>query len=102
MQFSGVICQATFEHLLDPVAVLRKLVGVLEDGGHLFLHTHTPLFPYHEWPSDYVRFFPDWFRDVGQLIPEAEVIEIYCGQGHAFAAYRKRESAAAQASDNTP
>jgi SAM-dependent methyltransferase len=90
MQFGSVICQATLEHLLDPVGVLRKLAALLADDGHLYLHTHTPLFPYHGWPKDYLRFFPEWFRDVSLLIPEIEVIELCCVAGHAIAAYRRR------------
>jgi SAM-dependent methyltransferase len=89
-QFGSVVCQATVEHLLDPVGVLRKLTALLAHGGHLYLHTHTPLFPYHGWPKDYLRFFPEWFQDVGLLIPEIEAVEVYCVAGHAFAAYRKR------------
>ncbi len=90
MQFNSVICQATLEHLLDPVGVLKKLAMLLVNGGHIYLHTHTPLFPYHGWPKDYLRFFPEWFRDVSLLIPDIEAVEVYCLAGHAFAAYRKR------------
>jgi SAM-dependent methyltransferase len=97
-QFGSVVCQATLEHLVDPVGVLRKLIGLLADGGHLYMHTHTPLFPYHGWPKDYSRFFPEWFRDIGLVIPEIEVIEVYCKAGHAFAAYRKRVVSAVQRS----
>lgn len=92
--FDSVICQATMEHLLDPVGVLRKIAALLANGGHLYLHTHTPLYAYHACPRDYLRYFPDWFRDVGLVIPEIEVIEVYCAAGHAFAAYRKRVAAA--------
>lgn len=92
-KFGSVICQATVEHILDPVGVLRKLVAVLGDGGYLYLHTHSPLFPYHACPKDYLRFFPEWFRDVSLLIPEMEAIELYCAKGHTFAAYRKRSPA---------
>jgi SAM-dependent methyltransferase len=92
-QFGSVICQATLEHILDPVGVLRKLVELLADGGHLYLHTHTPLFPYHPWPRDYLRFFPDWFRDLSLVIPEIHAIEVYYAKGHAFATYHKRRAA---------
>jgi SAM-dependent methyltransferase len=89
-RFDSIVTQATMEHLLDPMGVLRKLGSLLRPGGHLYVHTHTPLFPYHGWPRDYVRFFPDWFRDVGLVIPEVELVELHCAAGHAFAAYRKR------------
>jgi len=90
MQFGSVICQATMEHLMDPVGVLRKFATLLVDGGHLYLHTHTPLYAYHASPRDYLRYFPDWFRDIGLVILEIEVVEVYCMAGHAFAVYRKR------------
>jgi SAM-dependent methyltransferase len=72
--FDRVVFLATMEHLVDPAGVLRKLVGLLADGGKLYLHTLTPLFPYHGWPKDFLRFFPDWFRDIGFVIPEIEVV----------------------------
>lgn len=87
--FDSVICQATLEHLLDPVGVLKRLADLLVEGGRLYLHTHTPLFPYHAWPKDYVRFHKDWFHDVGLVVSALEPIEIHCAKGHAFAAYRR-------------
>lgn len=90
LRFGSVVCQATFEHLMDPVGVLRKLAGLVAEGGYVYLHTHTPLYGYHGWPRDYLRYFPDWFRDVPQVIPEIELVELFCVEGHAFAAYRLR------------
>ena len=77
------------EHLMDPVGVVRKLIELLELGGHLYMHTLTPLYPYHNWPSDYLRYFPDWFRDLSKVLPNIELIELYCIEGHVFSAYRK-------------
>ena len=88
-KYGSIICQATLEHLMDPVGVLGRLVALLEEDGHLYLHTHTPLYPYHAWPRDYLRYFPDWFVDIGMLIPGVKAIEVYCTGGHAFAAYKK-------------
>lgn len=88
--FGSIVCQATMEHLMDPVGVVRKFVEILEEGGHLYLHTHTPMYQYHPWPADYLRYFPDWFRDLQMCIPEIQLIELYCVEGHVFAAYRKR------------
>lgn len=96
--FGSVVCQATFEHLMDPVGVMRKLATLLGDGSHLYLHTHTPLYPYHGWPKDYLRYFPDWFLDLGSVVPDLEVVEMYCARGHGFAAYRKRPVSAVQRS----
>ena len=47
------------------------------------------MYPYHNWPCDYLRYFPDWFRDVEQIIPNLKLVELYCKEGHAFAAYKK-------------
>jgi hypothetical protein len=88
--FGSVLCQATLEHLIDPVGVLRKLSSIVASAGHIYIHTHTPLYPYHGWPRDYLRYFPDWFMDVPLVIPELDVVEVYCVAGHAFAAYRRR------------
>lgn len=87
--FGSVVSQATMEHLMDPVGVVRKWIELLEVGGHLYMHTHTPMYPYHSWPSDYLRYFPDWFRDLSMVVPNIEIIELYCKEGHAFSAYRK-------------
>jgi hypothetical protein len=87
--FNSVISQATMEHLMDPVGVVRKLKDLLIEGGFIYLHTHTPLYPYHGWPRDYVRYFPDWFRDLPQILKELELVELYCKEGHVFAAYKK-------------
>ena len=88
-RFGSVLCQATMEHLMDPVGVVRKLAELIEKDGHIYMHTHTPLYPYHSWPRDYLRYFPDWFRDIGFVIPDLELIELYCKEGHVFAAYKK-------------
>ena len=49
--FGSVVCQATLEHLLDPVGVLRKFADLTDAGGHVFIHTHTPLYAYHGMPE---------------------------------------------------
>ena len=89
LSFGSILCQATFEHLMDPIGVTKKFSELLENGGFLYLHTHTPMYPYHNWPSDYLRYFPDWFRDIEQIIPNLKLVELYCKEGHAFAAYKK-------------
>jgi SAM-dependent methyltransferase len=88
--FSSVICQATLEHVLDPVQALRNLAGVLHPGGMLYVQTHTSAYPYHGYPRDHLRYFPDWFQDVGDLLGTLSLVELLCVDGHAFAAYRRR------------
>jgi len=42
---NSILCQATIEHVMDPVGVFRKFASILAGGGFLYFHTHTPLFP---------------------------------------------------------
>jgi SAM-dependent methyltransferase len=88
--FSSIICQATLEHIHDPIGVLRRLVALLGPTGYLYIHTHTPGFQYHPFPRDYLRFYPDWFQDMSLTIPVAEVVEIHCAGGYAFCLLRKK------------
>ena len=88
--FSSIICQATLEHVHDPIGVLRRLVALLGPSGYLYIHTQTPGFQYHPFPRDYLRFYPDWFQDISLTIPAVEVVEIHCACGHAFCLIRKK------------
>lgn len=90
--FNSVVCQATLEHVIDPMQVLRNLAAILNKDGHLFLQTHTPGFKYHPYPRDYLRYQPDWFEDVSKHIPHLSLIELLCVDGHAFAVYKRSES----------
>jgi len=87
IKYDSVICQATFEHLIDPVGVLKKIAAVCKPGAYIYLHTHTPYYPKHNWPSDYLRYYPEWFFDVCELIPNLEILEVYSELGHVFALY---------------
>ena len=89
-KFNSIICQATFEHLMDPVAVLKKLADLLSKDGYLYMHTHTPLYPYHACPRDYIRFNHDWFVDVPQIVTTLDLEEMHAEAGHIFACYRKK------------
>lgn len=89
IQVDSIVCQATFEHLMDPVGVVKRFLQILTPNGMIYLHTHTPLFPYHPFPKDYLRFNPEWFQDLSQIIAGLEVLEVICIYNHAFAAYRK-------------
>lgn len=87
-KFDSIICQATFEHLMDPVGVLKKMAALSKNESHIFLHTHTPYYPKHNWPSDYLRYYPEWFKDVTTLINELDLMELYSEKGHVFALYK--------------
>jgi len=88
--FSSSICQATLEHVHDPIGVLRRLVALLGPNGYLYIHTHTPGYQYHPFPRDYLRFYPVWFQDIPLTIPAVEVVEIHCAGGHALCLIRKK------------
>jgi hypothetical protein len=78
------------EHIHDPVGVLRRLVDLLEHMGYLYIHTHNPGFQYHSFPRDYLRYYPDWFQDIPLTVPDVEVVEILCVDGHAFCVLAKK------------
>jgi hypothetical protein len=88
-KIDAIICQATYEHLLDPMGVLERLAGLLTNGGMLYIHTHTPLYPYHACPRDYLRFHPDWFFDATQIVTSLYLQELHAESGHIFACYKK-------------
>src|SRR5260221_45211 len=67
-KFDLIICQATLEHVYDPFAAMLKMTAMLKTAGTLVIHTHTPSFPYHAYPRDYLRFQLDWFHDIPKLI----------------------------------
>ena len=87
-KFNSIICQATFEHLMDPIGILKKLTSLVGSNGYIYLHTHTPYYPKHNWPSDYLRYFPEWFKDLPILIKELDLLELYSEKGHIFALYK--------------
>ncbi|KKQ95038.1 MAG: Methyltransferase type 11 [Candidatus Woesebacteria bacterium GW2011_GWA1_39_11b] len=60
--FDLIISQAMFEHLINPYKHLVDLAKSTRKGGVVLIHTVMPGFPYHRYPIDAVRFFPDWFE----------------------------------------
>jgi SAM-dependent methyltransferase len=86
--FDLIICQATLEHVYAPFASVVNMLAMLKPGGILVLHTHTPEYPYHPCPRDYIRFQLDWFQDVPVWRPGCELLELYAEAGNVFAAYR--------------
>ncbi|HFS85234.1 MAG TPA: hypothetical protein ENK72_01285 [Epsilonproteobacteria bacterium] len=67
-KFDLIISQAMLEHLLNPYKHVSDLSLMLEEGGTLILHTHTPGFQYHKYPIDCLRFYPDWFEEVAKRL----------------------------------
>lgn len=90
-KFDCIICQATFEHLYDPVTALKNLTRILKNTGKIYIHTHVPGFEYHQYPRDYFRFYPDWFFDAEEFVGNIELEELCVVDFHIFAAYVKKE-----------
>jgi hypothetical protein len=87
--FDSIVCQATMEHVWAPDVAMKNLCGLLNVQGRFYLHTHAPCFPYHAWPRDYLRYWPDWFVDLEHHIPGMHLLELLCVAGHVFAVYEK-------------
>ena len=83
-----VVSQAILEHLLNPYQHVQDLSGLLQDGGHLILHTVMPGFPYHRHPIDSVRFFPDWFEETAQRM-NLKTVRKRINDTHIFYMYQK-------------
>lgn len=87
-KFDAVICQATFEHLFNPVRAIENLIGICNPAGEIYLHTVTPGFPYHKCPQDYLRFYGDWFEDVTSNFSNIMLLDLVEKQNHIFARYK--------------
>jgi hypothetical protein len=86
-----IICQATLEHVYDGYGAVKNMVDTLSSGGYLFIHTHTPGFVYHQYPRDYLRFYPDWFEDIPSTIGNIELKELVSVKNHIFSVYGKND-----------
>lgn len=84
-----VICQATLEHVYDAYGAVKNMINILNPEGYLFIHTHTPGFVYHQYPRDYLRFYPDWFEDIPINIKEVKLKELVSVKNHIFSVYEK-------------
>jgi SAM-dependent methyltransferase len=61
-EFDLVICMNVLEHLFDPKRALDNMAGLMRQGGYLVIV--TPLvWDLHDWPHDYCRLNPDFFRE---------------------------------------
>jgi len=70
--FGSVLCQATLEHVIDPVGAMRSFTDLLRKGGFIFLH--VPLtFDEHRFPIDCLRFLDDWFVHLPRYIPKLKL-----------------------------
>jgi len=88
-EFDLAISQAMLEHLLNPYKHLSDLAGLLDKNGVLIAHTHVPGFPYHRFPVDCVRFFPDWFEESAKRL-DLVVLGKHVGDLRICYAFQKR------------
>jgi SAM-dependent methyltransferase len=86
--FDLLVSQAILEHLLNPYKHVEDLSNLLQENGHLILHTVLPGFQYHRHPIDAMRFFPDWFEEAGQRMGMKVVRKRIVGT-HIFYMYKK-------------
>jgi len=86
--FGFIVSHAIIEHLIDPYKHVCELIRLLAPGGHLIIYTVIPGFPYHRYPVDCLRFFPDWFMEVAKR-NNVEVQDLYVGEDHIVCTMRK-------------
>lgn len=61
-QFDTVVIFNVLEHTFDPLAVLGNAVSCLKPGGWILIVVPV-VWPIHNFPGDYSRLLPDWFRE---------------------------------------
>jgi len=83
-----VVSQAILEHLINPYKHLHDLTNLISSKGYIMIHTVTPGFPYHRYPIDSLRFFPDWFEEVAKRF-NLNVINRKIPDTHIFYMYQK-------------
>lgn len=84
-----VVSQAIFEHLLNPYKHLQDMAEIAAPEGYILIHTVMPDFPYHRFPIDALRFFPDWFEESGNRL-QLQVIKRRIHDSHIFYLYQKK------------
>jgi hypothetical protein len=84
-----IVSQAIFEHLLNPYKHLKDLSELVAPQGFVLIHTVMPDFPYHRFPIDSLRFFPDWFEESGKRF-QLKVIKKRIRDGHIFYLFQKK------------
>jgi SAM-dependent methyltransferase len=69
-----VLCLNVLEHLFEPVRALDNMLAVLRPGGYLLIVTPA-VWDLHDWPHDFFRLNPDFFR----LLAEARNVRVVPG-----------------------
>ena len=93
-RFDSIISHALLEHIMAPATAIKNMFSLLKSSGWLYVLTHTPSFPLHRYPRDYLRFQHDYFEDLPGYLWKSfcikiELMELYSHKGVVIVAYRK-------------
>jgi len=61
-RFATVCVFNVLEHTFDPYTVLQNAMSCADAGGSLLVVTPS-IWPIHNYPGDYNRLLPDWYRE---------------------------------------
>ena len=86
--FDLIISQAILEHLLNPYKHFNDMNRLVNNRGHIIIHSVMPGFNYHRYPIDAVRFFPDWFEEVSKRF-KLKIVKKRIRDTHIFYMYQK-------------
>jgi hypothetical protein len=64
------------EHLIDPTLAVANMLSLLKPSGSFYALTHTPSYPLHRCPRDYVRFHHDYFEDLPEFLKRKDNITV--------------------------
>lgn len=90
-QFDLVMEQAVLEHLLNPYKHVQDLAAHTKVGGYLMIHAAGNSFPYHRYPIDACRLFPDWFEEIAKRMKLTIIRKSFTSDANIFYMYRKEE-----------
>jgi hypothetical protein len=65
------------EHTFDPITVLSNVLSCLSSDGTLLVVTPA-IWPVHNYPGDYNRLLPDWYRQFAELHHLKLIDEYFC------------------------
>jgi hypothetical protein len=75
--FSTVCIFNTLEHTFDPVTVLSNALSCVDDKGALLVVAPS-IWPIHNFPGDYNRLLPDWYREFANRHDLELVTDLFC------------------------